>query len=258
MLKHYKCGCALLLAILASSAWAGRFKVLVLNGDARNQESPIVQSFKKVGDHSFEFEEVKIEGGKFDGNMRGAQIVWMPWNAPGHDGNYFMGGAEEAFSKWVQEGGVVWISAFDDNYRDPNGKQIGSWMPIDKHPVVVMNTGDSNVTITPEGDKSGLFAKPNKVDMNAVVLDDNFSALDKDWAVLATRDDNKQPAVCSLVWGKGLYLEACIDTRDAGLAGAAKPLIENGLLYLANIVSSGLAVEPSGKLTIPWAQLKQR
>jgi hypothetical protein len=242
----------------AVSASAGKFKVLVLNGDARNVEAAEVVKVAKVEDHTFTYEEVRIEGGKFDGNMRGAQIVWFPWNGPGHDGAYFMDGAEDAFRKWVEAGGVVWISAFDDNYRDPKGNQIGLWLPIDKHPVVVQNTGDTDVDITPAGHESGLFSTPNKVDFNAITLDDNFSGLDKDWIVLATRKDNAQPAVCYLKWGKGLYLEACIDTRDAGKIPSVIPLIPNGLLFLANFASGGLAVDPAERLSTAWGRLKTR
>ncbi|MBM3213793.1 hypothetical protein FJZ36_02610 [Candidatus Poribacteria bacterium] len=247
---------ALALCLLAPVALAGKYKVLVLNGDARNQEAAVVVATKSVAPHTFEFEEVKIEGGKFDGNMRGAQIVWFPWNGPGHDGAYFMGGSEEKFKQWVNDGGVVWISAFDDAYTDPNGKQVGSWMPIDKHPIVVQNTADSDVDITADGNKSGLFAKPNKVDMNAIVLDDNFASLDKSWVILATRKDNSQPAACYLPWGKGVYVEACIDTRDAGKMAPATPLIANGLLFLANWLESSLAVSPAGKAATTWGTLR--
>lgn len=242
----------------APGASAGNYEVLILNGDARNQEIPILTKFAKVGNHSFTFEEVKIEGGSFDGNLRGAQILYFPWNGPGHDGNYFMKGAEKTVLDWVNNGGVVYMHAFDDNYRDQNGKQIGGWMPIDEHPVVVQNTGDSEVEITPDGEKSGLFSKPNKVDMNAVTLDDNFSALDKSWVILATRKDNGQPAACWLPYGKGGYLEVCADTRDAGLAAKATSLMENALQFLADKTESGLAVRLTGGAATTWGALKAR
>ena len=245
-------------AFFASAAWAGSFKVLILVGDARSGESAALQANTKVGPHTFSFEEVVIEGGTFDGDFRGADIVWFPWNGPGHDGNYFMDGSEEAFVQWVEEGHGVWISAFDDNYRDPNGDQVGSWMPIDKHPITVMNTGDSDVDITAEGEASGLFSDPNNVDMNAITLDDNFANLDSDWVILATRADNKQPAATYLPWGKGIYLEVCIDTRDAARLAAAEPLLPNGLLFLANYLEEARAVDPAGKLATTWGDVKTR
>jgi hypothetical protein len=249
---------AAFLALASVEAWAGNFKVLVLIGDARQQESPILTKFNSVGGHTFTFEEVKIEGGTFDGNFRGAQIVWFPWNGPGHDGGYFMGGTEAAFKDWVKKGGAVWIAAFDDNYRDPAGKQVGGWMPIDEHPVVVQNTGDSDVQVTPEGDKSGLLAKPNKVDLNTLTLDDNFANLDKSWVVLATRKDNGQPAAAYLKYGRGIYVEVCYDTRDAARAAAASSLLENGLSFLAAQIGGGLAVAPNAKAATTWAAMKTR
>jgi len=243
---------------VVSSAFAGNFKVLILVGDARSKEMGVLKATTSVGGHNFTYEEVLIEGGKFDGNMRGAQIAWLAWNGPGHDGAYFMEGSEAAFRNWVKNGGAVWISAFDDNFKDPAGKQVGAWLPIDESPVTVQNTADADIILTPEGEKSTLFTKPNKVDLNALILDDNFADLDTKWVILGKRADNNQPAVCYLPYGKGIYLEACIDTRDDARTAAAKPLIENGLVFLADFIGTPTAVEPSGKLATSWGSLKSR
>lgn len=242
----------------SASAFAGNFKVLLLVGDARSKEMGVLEATTSVGGHTFSYEQVLIEGGKFDGNMRGAQIVWMPWNAPGHDGLYFMDGSETAFKDWVKAGGAVWISGFDDNYKDAAGKQVGGWMPIDESPVTVLNTADSDIALTPDGEKSSLFTTPNKVDLNALTLDDNFADLDSKWVVLGKRADNNQPAICYLPYGKGVYLEACIDTRDDARTAAAKPLMENALVFLAAMLGTPTAVEPSGKLATSWGVVKSR
>lgn len=186
----------LIAMLLTAAAHAGNFKVLIARGDARDQEAALLEQFTKVGPHTFEFTTVLHEGGVFDpANLEGMDIVWFPWNGPGHDGNYFMGGAEEAFRNWVAEGHAVWISAFDDNYTDQNGKQIGGWFPIDEYPdVIVQNTGDAEVEITDEGKASGLFSEPNDIDTSALVLDDNWANLPDDFVVLAIRQDNNQPA----------------------------------------------------------------
>ena len=249
---------ALVALLCSGAAWAAPFKVLILVGDARSPEPGLVEANAKVGAHTFEFEQVVIEGGEFDGDMRGADIVYFPWNGPGHDGAYYMAESADAFRAWVEEGGAVYVAAFDDNYTDPDGNQVGAWMPIADHPVLVQNTGDADVDITADGDASGLFSDPNAVDMNAITLDDNFAGLDDDWVILADRADNGEPAACYLPYGKGIYLEVCADTRDAGRAAAAEPLYANILLFLANYVDDSLAVDAGGKLTTTWSALRAR
>ncbi len=238
----------------ASAAFAVDLSVLVLIGDVREQETPILDTLTSIDGHTFSYEKVVIEGGSFDGDLRGADILYFPWNGPGHDGTYLMEGSEDAVASWVEGGGMVWISAFDDNYTDADGAQVGGWLPST---VTVQNTGDSDIDVTADGDASGLFSKPNAVDLNAMTLDDNFADLDASWTIYANRADNGSPAVCSLEHGKGIYLEACIDTRDAGRGATAAPLMENGLFFLAERAASTTAVDAQGKTATAWATLKR-
>lgn len=265
---------AVLLAV-SLAASAQQFKVLVVIGDSYSEgEAAYVESLTSVESFTFAFDEVRVNpnpGNRGDPkavnfgeeiqkgniNLSDYQIIWFTWNAPGHDGDYFMEGAEDAIREWVKNGGVLWMGAFDDNYRDQNGNQIGGWFPIDEHPVTVMNTGDSAVKITEDGEKSGLFSKPNKVDMDAITLDDNFAGVDNAFIVLAERQDNGEPAVFLLPYGKGFYVEVCYDTRDAGRLETAKPLLENGLYYCATLIKSA-PVDPMGKLPATWGEIKAR
>ena len=89
--------------------------------------------------------------------MSDYQIIWLIWNGPGHDESYFFEGVEGDFLNWVENGGFICMSAFDDNFTDADGNQIGGWMPIDQHPATVSNTGDSELTVTPEGEATGIF-----------------------------------------------------------------------------------------------------
>jgi len=248
------------------------FKVLILNSatDGMNNEATRLKTFEQVEGDSFTFDEIGIN---WQGNTHPVpnsivlgeaiedkevdfmqyDIIWFTWNGPGHDGDYFMDGAEEAVLEFVVNGGYVWVSAFDDNYRDANGQQIGAWMPLDEFPATIQNTGDSNVEITPDGEASGLFDTPNKVDLNACVLDDNYAGLSDPYVVLATRADNAQPAAFMLPYGEGAYAGACIDARST--FPAAEPLLENGLAYFAKLRGQ-LAVEPAHKLTLTWGKVK--
>ena len=263
------------LLVLTPAVLAQQFKVLIVIGDSYSEgEANYVQSLTSVENFTFAFDVVyvnsdvgnrgsaqavnfgeEIEKGNI--NLSDYQIIWFTWNAPGHDNGYFMEGAEDAIREWVKNGGVLWMGAFDDNYRDQNGNQIGGWFPIDEHPVQVQNTSDAGVKITDEGEKSGLFSKPNKVDMDAIILDDNFANVDDAFIVLAERQDNGQPAAFVLPYGKGFYVEVCYDTRDAGKLEVAKPLLENGLYYCVSLIKSA-PVDPMDKLPAIWGEIKAR
>ena len=264
---------SLIMAVVTVPAFCAQYNVLVIVGDSHvDAEAQYLQTLNNVEGISFSYEVVHINSdlgnrGTKDavnfgkeiekGNIKLSdyQIIWFTWNGPGHDGGYFMEGAEDAVKEFVKNGGVVWMGAFDNNFNDPDGNQVGGWFPIDEHPVTIMDTGDAPVKITSDGDSSGLFSKPNKVDMNAITLDDNFANVDKDFVILATRTDNNQPAAFVLHYGKGAYVEVCYDTRDAGKLEAAKPLLENGLYYCATLVKSA-AVDPGSKLPITWGEIK--
>ncbi len=253
-------------------ARAGSYKVLILNGaaDGANSEAPNLVSFEQVQGHTFTYEQVginwqgtthpvpdsvvlgeELEGGNID--LSQYDIIWLTWNGPGHDSDYFMEGAEDYILQFVEDGGLVWVSAFDDNYSDPDGRQIGGWMPIDEFPASISNTGDSAMELTPEGEASGLFTVPNEVDLDALTLDDNYAGLSDPYIILANRTDNNEPAAFRLPYGAGSYVGVCIDARST--FPAAIDLLENALLYFAGL-SAGQAVEPESKLAATWGEIR--
>jgi len=256
---------------LASLTWAASLNVLILNAatDGLNNESAFLETLTSVGGDTFSYTPVGIN---FPGNSHpvegsvelGAEIaagsinladydiVWFTWNGPGHDGDYLMGSAEAAMLEFVENGGVVFLTAFDDNFTDANGNQIGAWMPIDQYPATVSNTGDSELTVTPEGEATGMF---DGVDLSGLVLDDNFASTDPAYVVLATRDDNGEIAAFQLNYGNGAYLGVCIDARST--FPAAEPLIENSLAYMASLRAlAATAVSPADKLPATWSNTK--
>jgi len=261
--------CILVFA-LTSLTWSGDYDVLILNGatDGLNNEAAFLETLTSVGGDTFSFTSVGVN---FPGNTHpipdsvelGAEIaagninlgdydlIWFTWNGPGHDGDYFMETAEGAMLDFVENGGIVFMTAFDDNYRDANGNQIGGWMPVDQYPATVSNTGDSELTVTPEGEATGIF---DGVDLSALVLDDNFANTDPAYTILATRNDNGEPAAIQLDYGAGAYLEVCIDARTT--FPAAEPLVENVLSYMASIRAPVTSVKPTGKLPVTWGDIK--
>lgn len=263
--------CIFVLA-MASLAWAGSFDVLVLNGatDGETTEASFLMTLTSVGGNSFAYTSIGIN---FQGNSHpvadsvelGAEIaagniklsdydiIWLSWNGPGHDGDYFMEGSEAAFLDFVNNGGIVFITAFDDNFTDANGNQIGGWMPIDVHPASISNTADSELTVTAAGEATGIF---DGVDLSGLVLDDNFATTDAGYTILATRDDNAEVAAFQLDYGSGAYLGACVDARST--FPAAELLIENALVYMALLNDSSTSVEPTSKLSATWGELKSK
>ena len=186
-------------------------------------------------------------------------LVYFAWNAPGHDGAYFMKGAEANFRKWVENGGIVIMDAFDDNFKDDQGNQVGLWFPIDKYPAKILNTADSDVEVTQAGKDLGIFDAPNKVDLNALVLDDNFAETnDPAYEILGTRKDGNGAFAFQLKYGKGYYIYTCVDTRDATRLASAKPLIENLLTYAAKLLVLGASsVDSHNCITTKWGEIKR-
>lgn len=276
MIKKSAWVLVLALAFTFAGLASAEYKVLILAGDNYTEgEIEFIKSLTSIGDFTFSYDVVAINPdvgnrgwadaedlsqlsrAEIEGALAQADIVYFTWNGPGHDKGYFMKGAEEPFREWVKNGGVVWMDAFDDNFTDEQGNQIGLWFPVDEYPAKIANTADSDVEITPEGEASGLFSKPNAVDVNALTLDDNFTDLAPGYVVLANRTDGKGAAAIQLAYGSGYYVSMCIDVRNADRLETAKPMIENALYYLAVLKSSAAAVDPADKLSTTWGDIKR-
>ncbi|MBD3182127.1 hypothetical protein GF312_07540 [Candidatus Poribacteria bacterium] len=259
----------LITLFVVSVSMAANLNVLIVLGDSSAvAEADVVESYAEIGGDTFTFERLNVAAGgtrPIEGalvmadeisngslDLNDYDIMWLTWNAPGHDGDYFFAGAEEAILSFVEGGGMVYIAAFDDNFTDADGNQIGGWMPIADHPATVSNTGDSELTVTPEGEATGIF---DGVDTSGLVLDDNYANTDDAYAILAIRDDNGEPAAVMLPYGNGLYIEVCLDARST--FPAAEPLVGNVLSYMASLAAeSPTAVEPEHKLSITWGDIK--
>ena len=175
----------------------GVFNVLVVVGDTRTMEPPLLAGFTNVEGNTFNFRTVVINPNPNNQgdpsravslvsmDLSEYDIIWFAWNAPGHDGQYFLEDAESAIRDFVANGGTVWASAMDNNVRD--GRWRGGWLPLEAHPIRVVNSDDANVSITSTGARSGLFSWPNKIDPNTLITDDHWVTTDPAYRILATR-----------------------------------------------------------------------
>ncbi len=231
----------------------GIFRVLIVVGDNLTGEPAVLESLTMLEGLEFQFTTVHINDNpdnRGDANnaiklstilLSEYDIIWFTWNAPGHDGEYFLEDADEEIREFVRKGGIVWASAMDNNIVQPDGVHAtepewrGDWLPVDRHPIKVINSSDSNVEITEDGQKTGMFTWPHKINVDSLVTDDHWVTDDPSYHKLAIREDNKDAVSILLPWGEGYYVGFAIDTRDAHKTAIAKPLIENILCYLANL-----------------------
>ena len=232
----------------------GSFQVLVVVADNRTNEPAVLESLVDIEGHEVEYTIVNINSNPDNyGDPNNASklssvilseydIVWFTWNGPAHDREYFVEDSDQAIREFVRRGGVVWASAMDDNIVAPDGVHThesswrGDWLPVDQHPIRVVNSGDVKANITREGHQTGIFAWPHKIDVNALVLDDHWVTEEPEYVRLAIHDDdNNAPIGFQLRYGDGYYVTFAIDTRDAMKTAMAKTLIENALCYLANL-----------------------
>ena len=226
----------------------GDFNVLVVVGDNRTTEPAILESLRNLEGNNFKYDVIKVNpnsdnwGDPYNAERLSERdlsfydIIWFTWSAIGHGGEYFIADAEILIKDFVKRGGIVWASAMD-NSNTPEGKWRGGWLPIDRYPIDVRDSRDINVNITEEGNKTGIFTWPHKVDPNALVTDDHWVPRNRrhGYKILATRQDNEEPVGIQLRWGDGYYVALAIDTRDAVRSAQSKTFIENALCYLASL-----------------------
>ncbi|MFC1714347.1 beta/gamma crystallin-related protein [Candidatus Poribacteria bacterium] len=222
-------------------------EVLIVVSDSRTSEHEVLQEFKVMGGNNFAFDMVHINSntdnyGNPEARKLGSvdlskyDILWFTWNGPAHDREYFVADADELIRNFVARGGVVWASAMDDNIIEGRGWR-GTWMPVHRHPIRVVNSSDSGILITALGNTTGLFSQPHRINVDALVTDDHWVTTDKAYVPLAVRKDNGDPAGLLLRWGAGYYVAFAVDTRDKARTQAARPLIQNALNYVAKLVS---------------------
>lgn len=231
----------------------GVFRVLIVVGDSLTGEPAVLESLTSVEGLEFQYTTVNVNDNPDNrGDAQNAiklsnvalgnfDIIWFTWNGPGHDGEYFVEDADDAIKDFVRKGGIVWASAMDNNIIRPDGVHHseptwrGDWLPVDRHPITVTNSSDSNVDITEDGQKTGMFTWPHKINVDGLVTDDHWVTKDPSYRKLAVREDNGDAVSIMLPWGEGYYVGFAVDTRDAHKTAVAKPLIENTLCYLASL-----------------------
>ena len=174
-------------------------------------------------------------------------VIWLGWNCSSDDGNYFRQDDGDLIAEYVEAGGVLVTSATDNNGWKSD------WLPA---AFTVLDTGDYALEVTEEGE--ALFSNPNDADPNAPIMDERYASIDEEYTVLAWDASmvGKEAGVLQIALGKGLYLMASLDNRNAGNTQLNLELMENMLNYAIAYAEEAKAVEPLGKLSTTWAGLK--
>ncbi len=180
-------------------------------------------------------------------NAKKYDMVLFGTHAIGGWVNYHLEGVEEDLIKYVEGGGFILVQTSDDTHYK------GDMFPAE---LMMRESGDHDFEVTPEGEKVGIFEKPNKI--SDVIEDDSYQAVEEPWVVLATSKDAGTPHTLLLNHGEGEYIVT--STRaDGGEAQAVTnlPFIENIVNYLVKRVKEVQAVAPAGKLAISWGAIKR-
>ena len=221
-------------------------RTLVVVGDNRTFEHEIVRENTVLGGNNFAFDVVMVNPNpdNFGGpnaiklsslDLTQYDVIWFTWNASGHDREYFIADADILIKNFVARGGVVWASAMDDNILEGRGWR-GTWLPTDVNPVRVVKSKDTGILITAFGNTSGLFSSPNRINVESIATDHHWVTTDKSYQRFAIRRDNNDAVGIQLRWGAGYYVSFAVDTRDAERSEAARPLLQNALNYVSNLV----------------------
>jgi hypothetical protein len=161
---------------------------------------------------------------------------------------YHLEGVEEDLIKYVEDGGFILVQTSDDNFYK------GDMFPVE---LMMRESDDHEFEVTPEGEKLGIFDKPNKV--TNVVEDDSYQEAEEPWVILATSTDAGTPHTLLLSHGEGEYIVTSTRADQAGEAQATTnlPFIENIVNYFVERVKEMAVVAPAGKLATSWGAAKR-
>ncbi len=175
------------------------------------------------------------------GRLGDFHIVWLGFNAISDNGNNHIAGVEQALLDYTSAGGMVFSESPDnDGFQD-------NWLPSP-----ISGVEDAEHTNVEATDAAGdLFKFPNEVNLTGIQWDDNFINYDEtQYNVLAEKSTKDRAEILMIRNGDGLYLVSSVDSRV--MSADLENLCENVLTFFL----SALAVQPAGKLSAVWGEMK--
>lgn len=238
----------LFIMLFSLAVHAEEWNVLVVDAAAEPG-----QSFKSLSDNVQEVIGNKVNYTQTvstalkDENLADYDVVWLGWNCSSDDGGYFRDKDADLIAAYVEAGGcLVTVATDDSGWRS-------DWLPA---AFTVLNTGDYGLEVTEEGEK--LFNEPNEVNTDALIMDERYASIDKEYTVLAWGQgmEDSEAGALQITLGKGLYLMVSLDNRNAGNTQSNLALMENMLNYAIAFTKEAKAVELQGKFTKTWGEIK--
>jgi hypothetical protein len=233
------------LGLLGASVATAEIKALVYEYEQSGQWNfkLLEETVAKAGRQDMKYEltmdaqkDLKLD------NTRKYDMVLFGTHGIGGWSTYHMEGVEEDLIKYVEGGGFILVQTSDDNFYK------GDMFPVELR---MRESGDHDFEVTPEGEKLGIFEKPNKI--TNVIEDDSYDEVEDPWVVLAISKDSDTPHTLLLDHGAGSYIVT--STRADG----GEPQAITNIPFIENIVNyfvEALAVAPAGKLATSWGAIK--
>lgn len=231
-------------AVLAADS-AATVNVLVLCGNVRQAEFPVLEKFTNVDGEKVSYTQTNDRSLP---GLESADILWIGQSEICENAYFFDAGTEDKIKDFVASGGIV-ISVGQDS-DDGRPCEVG-WLTA---PVIGVERGGTDVfqiTNTPEVNE--LFEKPNKV--NSAHFDDAWTQPDKSYIMLATINNGQDVGIALLKHGKGWYIITSLQNEGAGEVAINAPLMENLIRYAVKL-SRTLAVDHLEKLATSWGVIK--
>ncbi len=227
--------------MLAGKMWVAApknaVKVLVLTGNstyptwgqtpvytnAATYEYQALRSVKEVGKRAIAYELTKEHALP---QLKNADMLWIGYEEISSYGRYLLSSkVEKKVKTFVKNGGIVVVAGQDSSAEKPcatgwlqGGKLIG-----------VESSPTQDFVVTEAG--QSLFNTPNRIVSGKIFADDAWMGWDRDDAIFATTNDNKELIVGARKYGKGLYIITSLRNDSQYTTSVNKPLIENIVHY---------------------------
>ena len=192
-------------------------------GTARTTaEFMMLRTFNKVGNWRIAYQDTRDRNLS---DLHEAQILWIGVDELSKDGYQLNKKAEERIKSFVRRGGIVIVSSQDS---DPPGKICGSgWISEAIKGVEEAARRD----FRPTKQAGDIFKVPNTIKSGVPHLDDTWTDWNKNYRILATTNSNKNIALATLKYGKGMYLVTAISNDTEQFVKDNAPLMENIIHY---------------------------
>lgn len=232
-----------LLAVAAGSAHA--VNALMFAGNISQAEFPALSAINKIDRFTFDWD---VTADRELPNLDDFEVLWIGQGELCENAYFLTEVGEQAILDFVDSGGVC-ISVGQDT--DGGRPCETGWFPGTM--LGVERGGVESFDITGEAAVGDMFTVPNAVE--AAHHDDTWTDLDPNFILLSTINNGADISVGLFEHGRGTYIVTGIENEDAANVAVNLPLMENIMLYAANLIATQ-DVEARGKLAVSWGEVK--